>query len=753
MKDKGKGIISLIITVLVIAVVSLVATVGIGSDKIGSASDVKLGLDLAGGVSITYETVKENPTEEEMEDIKYKMELRAQEESTESVVYKEGDNRVNVDIPDVTDANEVLERLGKAGTIYFIYGEGESGVANVRYNSETNEPELTRPMEEIIAAKDVVIDGTDIQNSEAVYTKDNMGAIEYLVKLTLTEAGKTKFAKGSAYAAQFYSYISNTDFRGCIAIVYDNEVVSVPGVKTAITDGIATISGQKDIEEARDLASVIRIGALPLELKQIRSTVVGAKLGIEAINTSLLAGLIGFVIILLFMIVYYRIPGLAASLALALYVGLEVICLNIFDVTLTLPGVAGIILSIGMAVDANVIIFQRIREELATGKTVRSAMKLGFHKALSAIVDGNVTTLIAAAILYFLGSGPIKGFAQTLAIGVILSMFTALFVTKYILTGLYNIGFDTEKFYGVQKERKKVFDFVGNGRKYIFISGFLILLGFGAMIAYKAGSGNSLAYGLDFQGGTSTQITLPDSITADVSKDLEALVMDEIGVIGEIVRVRDENSYIIKTVELNEDQKAALDKRIITEYNADPELITSESISGTVSNEMKSDAIKAVVIATICMLLYIWIRFKDIAFASSAVLALIHDVLVVLTIYAVARISVGSTFIACMLTIVGYSINATIVIFDRIRENLKTRLKKDSLKDLVNTSISQTFSRSINTSLTTFIMVAVLAILGVESVKEFAVPLMGGIVCGAYSSICITGSLWYFYQKKIGKAE
>lgn len=753
MKDKGKGIISLIIAVVVIAVVALVATVGIGSDKIGSASDVKLGLDLAGGVSITYETVKENPTEEEMEDIKYKMELRAQEESTESVVYKEGDNRVNVDIPDVTDANEVLERLGKAGTIYFIYGEGESGVANVRYNSETNEHELTRPMEEIIAAKDVVIDGTDIQNSEAVYTKDNMGAIDYLVKLTLTESGKTKFAKGSAYATQFYPYISNTDFRGCIAIVYDNEVVSVPGVKTAITDGVATIDGQKDIEEARDLASVIRIGALPLELKQIRSTVVGAKLGIEAINTSLLAGLIGFVIILLFMIVYYRIPGLAASLALALYVGLEVICLNIFDVTLTLPGVAGIILSIGMAVDANVIIFQRIREELATGKTVRSAIKIGFNKALSAIVDGNVTTLIAAAILYFLGSGPIKGFAQTLAIGVILSMFTALFVTKYILTGLYNIGFDTEKFYGVQKEKKKVFDFVGNGRKYIVISGLLILLGFGAMIAYKVGSGNSLAYGLDFKGGTSTQITLPDSVTGNISKDLEALVMDELGIFGEIVNVRDENSYIIKTVELNEEQKAALDKRIITEYNADPELITSESISGTVSNEMKSDAIKAVVIATICMLLYIWIRFKDIAFASSAVLALIHDVLIVLTIYAVARISVGSTFIACMLTIVGYSINATIVIFDRIRENLKTKLKKDSLKELVNVSISQTFSRSINTSLTTFIMVAVLAILGVDSVKEFAVPLMGGIVCGAYSSICITGSLWYFYQKKIKKAE
>lgn len=754
MKDKGKGIISLLLVVVIIAAISVVAVFGIGSGKAGSASDIKLGLDLAGGVSITYETVKEDPTEEEMNDTIYKMQLRAQEESKESVVYQEGNNRINVDIPDVTDANEVLQRLGKAGSIYFIYGKSTNGVANIKLNPETGDYELTRSMEEIIAANDVVIDGSDIVSAEGNAYRDNMGSTSYVVQLNLNESGKKKFATGTSYATQFYSALYNSgDVSGCIAIVYDNKVVSAPGVKTAITDGIAQIDGQHSIEEARDLASVIRIGALPLELKQLRSTVVGAKLGVEAINTSLLAGAIGLALVLLFMIIWYRIPGVAASLALLLYVGLEVICLNIFDVTLTLPGVAGIILSIGMAVDANVIIFQRIREELATGKTVRSAIKLGFNKALSAIVDGNVTTLIAAAVLFLLGTGTIKGFAQTLAIGIVLSMFTALFVTKYILTAFYNVGIDTEKYYGVQKAKEKSFDFIGHGKKFALISIVLIVIGFVAMIVNKSSKGEALAYGLDFKGGTSTQITLPESVTDNISKDLESLVMNELGITSEIVSVRDENSYIIKTVELSQEEKLQLDERLVKEYNIDKELITSESISGTVSGEMKSDAIKAVVIATICMLIYIWIRFKNIGFASSAVIALLHDVLVVLMVYAVARISVGNTFIACMLTLVGYSINATIVIFDRIRENMKDRLKKDSVRDIVNASITQTLSRSINTSLTTFIMVVVLAILGVDSIKEFAIPLMAGIICGAYSSICITGPLWYFYQTKIAKQK
>lgn len=753
MKDKGKGIISLLLVVIVIAAVSFVAIFGFGSNKAGSIHDVKLGLDLAGGVSITYQTVKENPTDDDMADTIYKMQMRAQEESTESAVYQEGDNRINVDIPDVTDANQVLERLGKAGTIYFIYGEGKDGVPNIKYNSEMKGYELTRSIEDIIASGNLVIDGSDIENAAADNIRGDNNNVQYIVELTLKESGKSKFGTATTYATQYYGMAATGDYRGVIAIVYDNQVKSAPEVKNAIMNGTASIDGQRTMEEARELASVIRIGALPLELTQLRSQVVGAKLGVEAINTSLLAGAVGFILILLFMMIWYRIPGFAASIALVLYVGLMILCLNIFNVTLTLPGVAGIILSIGMAVDANVIIFQRIREEIASGKTPRSAIKLGFDKALSAIIDGNVTTLIAAAVLYLLGSGTIKGFAQTLAIGIVLSMITALFVTKYILKALYNIGFDSEKYYGIQKKKERVFDFVGHGVKFAIISVVLIVVGFVAMGINKSNDGQALAYGLDFKGGTSTQITLPETYTDDMSKSLEDLVIDELGVVGEIVAVSGENSYIIKTTELSEAQRSAFYTRLMEEYNIDQELITSTSISGTVSGEMKADAVKAVVIATICMLIYILIRFKNMGFASSAVIALLHDVLVVLMVYAVLKISVGNTFIACMLTLVGYSINATIVIFDRIRENMKERLKKDSIKDVVNASISQTLSRSINTSLTTFIMVAVLAILGVDSIREFAIPLMAGIICGAYSSVCITGSLWYFFQTKVTKQK
>lgn len=751
MKHRGKGILNLLLVFVIIAGISVVAFMGIGTNKSGSIYDVKLGLDLAGGVSITYETVKDDPSQEDMDDTIYKMQMRAGEESTESAVYQEGNNRINVDIPDVTDASEVLERLGKSGTIYFVYGESEKGIPNIQYNAQIQNYELTRTMEEIIADGDVVIDGADISGSKAVYNKSEMGAIEYLVQLNLNESGKTKFAKGSSYAMQFYNNRGENDYRGLIAIVYDNKVVSAPAVKNAITNGVATIDGQNSIEEAQDLASVIRIGALPLELRQLRSTIVGAKLGTEAINTSLLAGLIGFILVMLFMIGWYRIPGLAASIALTFYIGFIIICLNVFDVTLTLPGIAGIILSIGMAVDANVIIFQRIREEVATGKTVRSAIKLGFNKALSAIIDGNITTLIAAAVLFLLGSGTVKGFASTLAIGIIVSMLTALSVTKFILNAFYAIGFDSEKFYGIQKPKEKYYDYVSHGLKYAIISFLLIAIGAGAMIINKANTGESLAYGLDFKGGTSTQITLPDNVTTNETRNLEVLVTEEIGIVGEIVSIRDTNSYIIKTTELTQDQSDLLRKRLINDYNLDTELITSDSISGTVSGEMKSDAITAVVVATIFILIYIWIRFKNIGFATSAIVALLHDVFVVLMIYALFRITVSSTFIACMLTILGYSINATIIIFDRIRENLKLKLKKDTFKDIVNASIGQTFSRSINTTLTTFFMVFVLAILGVDSIQEFAIPLMAGIICGAYSSICITGSLWYFYKTRIEK--
>lgn len=748
MKDKTKGLLRLLASVIVIAAVGFIAVVGIGGDKTGSMSDVKLGLDLAGGVSITYQAVKENPTQEEMDDTIYRMQQRASQESKESAVYQEGDNRINVDIPSVTDATAVLERLGNAGTIYFIYGKSPDGKQNIIYSAEKQNYILYRQLDEIIADGGVVLDGADIVGAEPkIYNTENNLGVQYIVQLNLNDTGREKFAKATQYAYSHRTSSSRTNYENLIAIVYDGEIISAPGVINVISDGVATISGQSTFEEAKRLASTIRIGALPLELTELRSNIVGAKLGAEAVKTSLIAGLIGFIIVFLFMIVYYRIPGLSASIALTLYVGLVIIALNIFDVTLTLPGIAGIILSIGMAVDANVIIFTRIKEELATGKTVRSGIKIGFHKALSAIVDGNVTTLIAAAVLYLFGSGTIKGFAQTLAIGIVLSMFTALVVTKYLLVSLYMVGCDKEGMYGVQKEPKQI-DYIKNGKKFAVISVAIIAVGIIMMIVNMTKDGDALSYGLDFKGGSSTQVTFEKQMGDGFNQELENYVNQKIGAIPEIVKVQDENSYIIKTRVLTLSEKDELQNGFVNDYGVDAQKITTQNISATVSGEMKKEAIKAVIIATIGMLLYIWIRFKNLGFAGSAVIALVHDVLVVLMVYAVTKISVGNTFIACMLTLVGYSINATIVIFDRIRENIGQKLKKDSIKDIVNLSINQTFSRSINTSLTTLIMVLFLAILGVDSVKEFAIPLLAGIICGAYSSICITGNLWYFFNKK-----
>ena len=355
-----------------------------------------------------------------------------------------------------------------------------------------------------------------------------------------------------------------------------------------------------------------------------------------------------------------------------------------------------------------------------------------------------MTTLIAALVLFWRGSGTVKGFASTLALGIVLSMFTALFVTKAILNALYNLGLDDAKFYGVSKEKKAI-NFLGKKNICFIISCVVIVAGWVMMGVHGAGGDGALNYSMEFKGGTSTNVTFNEDMSLeDISSKVVPVVTQVTGDAEvQTQKVTGTNEVIIKTKTLSVDQRQALNDALVENFGVEEDKITAESISGAVSNEMKRDAIEAVIIATICMLIYIWFRFKDIRFATSAVLALLHDVLVVLTFYAAARWSVGSTFIACMLTIVGYSINATIVIFDRIRENLKVKTNKQSLAELVNLSITQTFTRSINTSLTTVVMVIVLFIMGVSSVREFALPLIVGIVCGTYSSVCITGALWY----------
>ena len=707
---KNTGILTLLLTALVTAGLLYGAAVGFGETQTGAAKNIKLGLDLAGGVSITYQTVIDNPTQEQMDDTVYKLQKRVEGYSTEAVVYQEGGNRINIEIPGVSDANAILEELGRPGSLEF---------QDIRGN--------------------VLIEGTDIKSAEARGYTDNLGKNSYEVALTLTDEGAEKFAEATR---------ENLGLQ--IPIVYDGEVISAPTVQAEITGGNPSITNMESFEAAERLASTIRIGSLQLELTELRSKVVGAQLGEEAISSSLKAGAVGFVLVLIFMVAVYLLPGLASGIALTIYVALMLVLLNAFELTLTLPGIAGIILSIGMAVDANVIIFARIREELATGKTVRSAMKIGFKKALSAIVDGNITTLIAAVVLGLRGSGSVKGFAQTLALGIVISMFTALVVTRLVLNALFALGLKSEKLYGVQKERKTV-DFLGKKNLCFLVSAVLILGGAVVMGVQSGRGAGALNYSLEFQGGTSTTIPFAEAMTiGEIDADVKPVVSEVIGS-NEIQaqQVQGSNDVVIKTRVLDLETRQALNKALAEKFGVDETAITAENISSSISSEVRSDALVAVILASVLMLLYIWFRFKDLRFAASAVTALVHDVLVVLAFYAVARISVGNTFIACMLTIVGYSINATIVIFDRIRENLASAGKKDELKEIVNRSITQTLTRSVYTSLTTFIMVAALFVMGVASIKEFALPLMVGIVCGAYSSVCITGALWFVLRTKV----
>ncbi|HKM04911.1 MAG TPA: protein translocase subunit SecD [Lachnospiraceae bacterium] len=743
---KSRGIITLLVALLLFLGLGYVAMFGADSKKTGSAANIKQGLDLAGGVSITYEVLgDEKPSETDMKDTIYKLQKRVEDYSTEAQVYQEGENRINIEIPGVTDADAILQDLGKPGTLYFILQTNEAGVSNYQYDFAVGNYVLARDLDEIIADGSAVLTGTDVKSAEAGTRKDNtLGNNESVVQLNFTEEGTVKFAQATKTAFN----------KGqSIGIYYDDEFKSVPKVNTIITGGTAEISGMADFDEAEKLASVIRIGGLKLELEELRSNVVGAQLGEEAIATSVKAGAIGLVIVALFMIAVYWLPGLASAIALFLYIIFTLLALNAFNITLTLPGIAGIILSIGMAVDANVIIFARIREELATGKTVQSSIKIGFQKALSAIVDGNITTLIAAMVLAVKGSGSVKGFAQTLALGIIISMFTALFVTRMILNAMFAIGLKSEKLYGVAKEKKTI-NFIGKKNIFFAISITLILAGFVFMGINNKTQGNILNYNLEFQGGTSTTITFNDDLSlADIATDVKPVIAEITGDTNiQAQKVKDSTEVIIKTRTLNVEERIALSDALTLKFGITKD-IQQESISATVSSEMRRDAVVAVIVATFFMLIYIWFRFKDIRFAASAVIALMHDVLIVLAFYVIARVSVGNTFIACMLTIVGYSINATIVIFDRIRENLKEMKKNADLVEVVNKSITQTLTRSIYTSLTTFIMVAVLFVMGVPSIKEFAGPLMVGIVGGGYSSVCITGSLWYVFKTKLIKKK
>ena len=747
MNSKVKGVLQVLLVLVLIAAFAFVAARGIGGAHRGSAKNIRLGLDLEGGVSVTYQAYKtdstgkrtgEQPTDKDMADTIYKMQKRVETlESTEAAVYQEGSDRVTIDIPGASDSEEVLKELGKAGALYFIL---YSDLKTEKGGTPNEGDKVVYDKSKVLLTGDMIGEATSGSRQQ-----EGTGKTEYGVSIKFAGKGIKKFAK-----------ITGEHVGEQLAIVYDEKLVSAPNLKEEISGGECWISGSFTSESAEQLASTVRIGALPLELENIHGNVVGATLGSQALKSSLFAGVVGLILVIIFMIVMYRISGVAASIALIFYVGAMLLALNGLNVTLTLPGIAGIILSIGMAVDANCIIFTRIREELATGKTVASAIDNGFSKAMSAIVDGNVTTLIAALVLYLKGSGTVKGFAMTLGIGIVLSMFTALFITKLLMKAFCALGMTNTSMYGIQKERKTI-NFIGNWKKYVVISGAVVVICVAGLVVRAASGGPLFNYSLDFAGGNSTSVDLSKTVTDEDKQKAEDTAKSVIGSGKSVeISVADNTKIVVRTEELSEQKSEELKATMAKTFGMDESTkIESEFISGSVSDEMKVDAAVATLIATLCMLLYIWIRFRKLSTGISAVLALVHDVIAVLTVYVVASafIPVGSTFIACMLTIVGYSINDTIVVFDRIRENKAKATSRTSLAEIINKSITETLSRSINTSVTTFIMVFVLAVFGVDSVRQFAIPLIVGIISGCYSSVCVASPLWYVLSGKGEKEQ
>ena len=712
---KKQSIAVLIIMAIVTVLLGYTVVAGWGEKRTGSMWNIRTGLDLSGGVSITYEASEANPSQEDMSDTIYKLQQRVTTYSTEANVYQQGVNRINVEIPGVTNATEILNDLGTPGSLTFQDADGNT-----------------------------VLEGTDIADAQGVATTDQTtGQREYVVELTMTQDGAEKFQKATA------ANVGKT-----ISIIYDGKTVSAPTVQQEISGGRAQIDGMSSLEEAQNLASYIRIGSLSLELNEIYSNVVGASLGQEALSTSITAGLVGLLLVMLFMIIVYRISGVASSWALLIFVFLDLGFMNAFDITLTLPGIAGLILTIGMAVDANCIIYMRVREELATGTSLNKSLHLGFHKAFSAIFDGQITTLIAAAVLYIMGTGTIQGFATTLAIGTILSMFTALAISRWISYAFYGVGIRSEKLYGAITH-KKIYRFVEK-RVVAFVIGLaLIATAFIGMGVHEAKDGHPLNYSLDFIGGTSTTVDFGEDLSLDtLSNDVEPIVSEVTGNADvTFQKVQGSHQVIIKTTELSTEQRDELQQKLTKAYpKIDASTIETENISSTISGEMRRNAIIAVIVAVICMLFYIFIRFRDFRFASSAILALIHDICVVAAYYVVFYASVGSTFIAVMLTILGYSINSTIVIFDRVRENLVI-MKGSSYRKIVDTSITQTLTRSMYSNITTLITIVTLYIMGVPSVREFSLPIIVGLVAGCFSSVFITGPLWYVMKTANGKND
>lgn len=716
----------------------LVTVTGIG--PITPLKDrMSLGLDIKGGVYVVMEANKkdiagmsDDELREAMEQTQTVIENRINANGLgEPTITIEGQDRIRVEIPEVEDPEEAIELIGKTAKLQFILADGT-----------------------------LVLEGDNVKKAEAARDDQSTG---YAVNLQFDREGADLFgdATTKAFNGEVTSTIDGVG-NGAIAIVLDDQIISTPNVNEPILGGNCSITGDFDLEEAQLLAAQINGGALPIALKEVTSSVQSATIGYNALEMSIIGGLIGLGIILLLMLVIYRGLGLCADIALLLYVVLILNIMASMGTVLTLPGIAGIIISIGMAVDANVVIFSRIREEITLGRTVRVATETGSKRAMTTVIDSQVTTLIAAVILYEIGTSAVKGFAYTFMVGIIVSIFTAVFITQlYVKLMASSDKFAKKSYFGVKDDNtatfhiSKTIGFMDKRKIFYCISAGILIIGLGFGVI------RGLNYGIDFTGGTMIQLDMGKQVKiAQVDKAIKQFDLDP-----QIIYAGSDNDQIvIRTIEsLNKADRAEVIKAINNEFGikGDDNIVTQEYFGPSVGKELRNNAILAIIIAAICMMIYIRIRFRQWKFGGAAMLGVLHDVLIVISFYAIFGITVDNPFIAGILTVVGYSINDTIVIFDRIRENIRY-MKRGTLKETIDQSISQTLGRSLMTSLTTLIVMVPIVFIAGESIREFVFPLMVGVLAGTYSSICVCSPMFYElgrrgrtseYQRQIKEAE
>ena len=687
---------------------------------------IRLGLDLVGGSRIVYEAeipdgYNQANLADDMNSVQKVIRQRLTDKGfTEATVTLTGDNRVTVEIPQITNPEEAVQTLGTTAQLTFIDADGKEWLT-----------------------------GSDIKKATYGYgrpTGNEVTDVHY-VQVQFTSEGQKKFAEATGNIA------ARTDGTNIMAIVMDNQVISSPSVSSQIDSDSCVISGSFTRDSASELADLINAGQIPFSLKQVELRSVGPQLGADAMRTSLIAGAIGIVLVMLFMLLVYRIPGLVASIALCFYMVLEALIFSLVRVNLSLPGIAGIILSIGMAVDANVIIFERVKEELKNGKTVKSAIDSGFKRAFTAILDSNITTLIACAVLFFLGTGTIVGFATTLGIGVIVSMFTALTVTHFLLNRMVDFRVRNPKAYGLRDREagKQRFAILKNFKIFGGISALLVVTGLVALILLPFGK-NLFNLSIDFAGGTEMEFNMHTEVTQDVQTEVSGLFKDATGVDASSVTSSGDGNedVLIRSTSITSEQRAAVIDKMLEKYSlADTDILNNNDVSASVGSDLQRSAVICSVLAIVLMMLYITFRF-EMTSGMAAVCCLMHDLLIMLSVYVWLQIPLDSNFIAAALTILGYSINASIIVFDRVRENLRTARRED-FASVAERSVWQTMGRTINTTLTTLFTIGMVFILGVPSLKQFTLPLIVGILAGGWSSVLLSCSLWNVFRKKFRK--